>query len=81
MILDPLDVLNISLLFQATMLFVVPPMVHFLGLKPEVTNDHLKYLRLIMSAAAPLGEDDILRCIKKAPCGVNFIQGIYIFKY
>lgn len=61
--------------FQATILFAVPPTILFLGSNPLVTEEHLKYLRVICSAAAPLGKDDIERCLKKAPKNINIIQG------
>lgn len=59
---------------KATMLFAVPPTILFLGSNPSVTEEHLKYLRVICSAAAPLGKDDIDRCLKKAPKNINIIH-------
>ncbi|CAH1400327.1 unnamed protein product [Nezara viridula] len=61
--------------YKATILFAVPPTILFLGSNPSVTEEHLKYLRVICSAAAPLGKDDIERCLKKAPKNINIIQG------
>lgn len=60
---------------KATLLFVVPPMILFLGSKDEITKDHLKHLRCIVTAAAPIGDEDILRCLRKAPRDTKFVQG------
>ncbi|CAH1400324.1 unnamed protein product [Nezara viridula] len=59
---------------KATILFAVPPTILFLGSNPSVTEEHLKYLRVICSAAAPLGKDDIDRCLKKTPKDINIIH-------
>ncbi|XP_014271604.1 uncharacterized protein [Halyomorpha halys] len=59
---------------KATILFVVPPTILFLGSNPLVTEDHLKYLKVICTAAAPVGKDDIDRCLKKALKNINFIH-------
>ncbi|XP_014271609.1 uncharacterized protein [Halyomorpha halys] len=60
---------------EATILFAVPPTIIFLGSNSSVTKEHLKNLRVICTAAAPLGKDDIDRCLGKAPTDVNIIQG------
>lgn len=59
---------------KATMLFVVPPVMLFLG-SEKTKQDYMEYLRCIFCAAAPIGADDILRTLQKSSSNVNFVQG------
>ncbi|KAJ6636980.1 4-coumarate--CoA ligase 4, partial [Pseudolycoriella hygida] len=71
---DPSTFLNSLIEHKATILNLVPPIVLFLGGSDKVSEDHLKYVRMVASAGAPLGASDADRFKKKAP-QVEFMQG------
>lgn len=61
---------------QATVLYLVPPLVLYLGNSPSVTKEHLSTVRTIVSGAAPTSESDIKKVIAKGSEKLNFVQGI-----
>jgi hypothetical protein len=56
------------------MLYLVPPLIQFIGFHPEVKSNYFESVTLITNGAAPLGENDIERLLKKLP-HVSFNQG------
>ncbi|KPJ04598.1 4-coumarate--CoA ligase-like 7 [Papilio xuthus] len=59
---------------RAEHLYIVPPMVVFLGKHPAVTGEHLQSVRGIISGAAPLSESDAAVVLKKNK-NIFFRQG------
>ncbi|XP_047997604.1 4-coumarate--CoA ligase 1-like [Leguminivora glycinivorella] len=59
---------------QANVLFLVPPMVVFLGKHPAVQAAHLQSVYGVISGAAPVSETDAAAVLKKNP-KINFRQG------
>ncbi|XP_013145665.1 PREDICTED: 4-coumarate--CoA ligase 1-like [Papilio polytes] len=59
---------------RAEHLYIVPPMVVFLGKHPAVTGEHLQSVRGIISGAAPLSETDAAAVLKKNK-NIYFRQG------
>ncbi|XP_075232458.1 uncharacterized protein LOC142330877 [Lycorma delicatula] len=60
---------------KCTVLYVVPPMVLFLGGHPAVTKEHFHHVHYVVSGAAPLGLSDIEKCVNKLPGTAYLIQG------
>ncbi|XP_063625091.1 uncharacterized protein LOC134796798 [Cydia splendana] len=60
--------------YQANVLFLVPPMVVFLGKHPAVQAAHLRSVYGVISGAAPVSEADAAAVLKKNP-NINFRQG------
>lgn len=58
---DPATFLNSLIVHKATFLTLVPPIVLFLGSSDKVTKNHLKYVRMLACAGAPLGASDAER--------------------
>uniref|UniRef100_A0A0A9Y1R7 Luciferin 4-monooxygenase n=2 Tax=Lygus hesperus TaxID=30085 RepID=A0A0A9Y1R7_LYGHE len=52
---------------KATILYVAPPLVIYLGASPRVTSATVKTLKSVVSGAAPCASSDILRVAKKMP--------------
>ncbi|KPJ17246.1 4-coumarate--CoA ligase 1 [Papilio machaon] len=59
---------------RAEHLYIVPPMVVFLGKHPAVTGEYLQSVRGIISGAAPLSESDAAAVLKKNK-NIFFRQG------
>lgn len=59
---------------KATVLYLVPPLVQFLGAHPSVTGNYLKTVRFVTSGAGPIGQSDAQRVLDKAG-HLHFIQG------
>ncbi|XP_049875372.1 uncharacterized protein LOC126373310 [Pectinophora gossypiella] len=59
---------------KANVLFIVPPMVLFLGKHPAVTPAHLESVHGIICGAAPCSEDDAAAVINKNK-NISFRQG------
>jgi hypothetical protein len=59
---------------QATVLYLVPPLIQFIGSNPEVKSSHLEYLHTVSNGAAPIGPNDVERLLKKSP-HIKFTQG------
>jgi acyl-CoA synthetase (AMP-forming)/AMP-acid ligase II len=59
---------------QATILYLVPPLIQFIGSSPDVKSSQLESVRFINNGAAPVGPNDVERLLKKAP-NVLFGQG------
>lgn len=59
---------------KATVLYMVPPLVQFLGAHPNVTGQHFETVRFVTSGAGPIGQSDAQRVLDKAG-HINFIQG------
>lgn len=66
--------LNFLIDFKPTVLFLVPPIILFLGHFDKVTRKHMESTRLVMSGAAPLSKSDVERLIIKSN-GARFMQG------
>lgn len=60
--------------YQANVLFLVPPMVVFLGKHPAVRAAHLRSVYGVVSGAAPVSEADAAAVLSKNP-KINFRQG------
>lgn len=60
---------------KSTVLYVAPPLVLYLGSSPNVTEEHLRTVKIILSGAAPVAESDIMKCVKKSPPTVFYKQG------
>lgn len=60
---------------QGSILYIVPPIVLFLGMHEAVTKQHLQYVRFVTSGAAPVGASDIEKCLSKMPETTCLIQG------
>jgi acyl-CoA synthetase (AMP-forming)/AMP-acid ligase II len=65
---------TVSFILQATVLYMVPPLVQFLGAHPKVTTKHFETVRFVTSGAGPIGETDAQRVLDKAG-HIHFIQG------
>ncbi|XP_075232412.1 uncharacterized protein LOC142330838 [Lycorma delicatula] len=59
---------------KCSILYIVPPIVLFLGAHPAVTKEHLQYARFLTSGAAPLGASDMENCLNKLPSTTYFLQ-------
>lgn len=59
---------------QATVLYLVPPIVLFLTNFDKVTLKHTQSIKYVMSGAAPLGRSDAEKFLEKAP-NASFFQG------
>ncbi|XP_055911806.1 uncharacterized protein LOC129945881 [Eupeodes corollae] len=70
----PDDLIKALYDFKGTSLNLVPPIANFLTNSPKVTAEHAPNLRMIMCGAAPIGQSDIERMLKKFP-NCSFMQG------
>ncbi|XP_014239824.1 4-coumarate--CoA ligase-like [Cimex lectularius] len=61
--------------YGATVLYVAPPLLLYIGNSTNTTTDHLKSVRLIINGAAPVGESDIQKCLQKFSEDVFYKQG------
>jgi 4-coumarate--CoA ligase len=59
---------------KGNVLHLVPPIVLFMGGNDKVGQKHIEHIKHVMSGAAPMGELDAKRLMKKAP-QIKFIQG------
>ncbi|XP_070493219.1 uncharacterized protein [Chironomus tepperi] len=59
---------------QATVLYLVPPIILFLTNFDKVTLKHTESIKYVMSGAAPLGKSDAEKFLEKAP-NASFFQG------
>lgn len=50
---------------RATILFMVPPIIHFLSSKNTVKSEHLSFFRTALSGAAPISHSEVLRFMEK----------------
>lgn len=55
------------MIFQATHVFVVPPIVVLLAKHPAVLQYDLSSLKIILVGAAPLGKDTIEEVLQRFP--------------
>ncbi|KAL0829355.1 hypothetical protein ABMA28_004135 [Loxostege sticticalis] len=60
---------------KVNLLYVVPPLVIFLGKIPLVTKEHLQHLRYIFTGAAPIAATDIEALLSKTQPSTEFVQG------
>ncbi|CAH1390322.1 unnamed protein product [Nezara viridula] len=67
--------LNVMKKYKSTVLYVAPPLVLYLGSSPNVTDEHLSSVKIILCGAAPVAESDIMKCVKKSPPTVFYKQG------
>ncbi|XP_014286384.1 uncharacterized protein [Halyomorpha halys] len=72
---DENSFLNVMKKYKCTVLYVAPPLVLYLGSSPNVTEEHLRSVKIILSGAAPVAESDIMKCVKKSPPTVFYKQG------
>ncbi|XP_055842281.1 probable 4-coumarate--CoA ligase 1 [Episyrphus balteatus] len=70
----PEDLIKALHEYKGTSLNLVPPIANFLTNSPKVTPEHLAHLRMFMSGAAPIGQADVERMLKKFP-NTKFMQG------
>ncbi|PSN32297.1 putative 4-coumarate--CoA ligase 3 [Blattella germanica] len=59
---------------KATVLYLVPPLVQFLGAHPSVKGEIFKTVHAMTSGAGPIGQADAQRVLDKA-AHLRFIQG------
>jgi acyl-CoA synthetase (AMP-forming)/AMP-acid ligase II len=77
-IMNCINCLTHTLISQATVLYMVPPLVQFLGTHPKVMSRHFETVRFVASGAGPIGQSDAQRVLDKAS-HIHFIQGkVYI---
>jgi hypothetical protein len=62
---------------QATQLYLVPPLIQFMGSHPLVKTSDFESVSMITNGAAPVGTNDVERLLKKAP-HVMFSQGTFL---
>jgi hypothetical protein len=62
---------------QATLLYLVPPLIQFMGTHPLVKTSDFESVSLINNGAAPVGSNDVERLLKRAP-HVRFGQGTFL---
>ncbi|XP_071582708.1 uncharacterized protein [Temnothorax nylanderi] len=60
---------------RCTVLHVVPPIVQIMTQNERITSRHVESLRIILTGAAPLGENSIAKFQSRFTNAVNFIQG------
>ncbi|KAL7033266.1 hypothetical protein ACKWTF_007522 [Chironomus riparius] len=70
----PESYLNALEKHQATVLYLVPPIILFLTNFDKVTLKHTQSIKYVMSGAAPLGKSDAEKFLEKAP-NASFFQG------
>jgi hypothetical protein len=61
---------------QATALYLVPPLIQFIGTHPAVKTSDFESVKLVNNGAAPIGCGDVERLLKRAP-HVRFGQGTF----
>ncbi|RZF46532.1 hypothetical protein LSTR_LSTR015865 [Laodelphax striatellus] len=71
---EPNSFINVLETQKSSVLYIVPPIVLFLGSHPAITEHHVKHMRIITSGAAPAGASDIERCFLKMPKSFIFMQ-------
>jgi len=65
-----------DIIFQATLLYVVPPIVLLLGQNKNVTHEHFQSLKLICNGAGPVKEVDAEKVLARSNNkNVRFCQG------
>lgn len=69
------DYVKILVNYKPTLLYVVPPIVQMMALNEEITSRHVEHVRVIVSGAAPIGEESISIFRKRVSDSVTFIQG------
>ncbi|PNF25517.1 hypothetical protein B7P43_G05185 [Cryptotermes secundus] len=60
--------------YKATVLYMVPPLIQFLGAHPKVMSNHFETVRFVTSGAGPIGQSDAQRVLDKGS-HIHFIQG------
>ncbi|KAK2580331.1 hypothetical protein KPH14_001229 [Odynerus spinipes] len=60
---------------KPTLLYLVPPIVQMMAINEQITSRHVENVRLIVSGAAPIGEEFISIFRKRVTDSANFIQG------
>jgi hypothetical protein len=63
---------------QATVLYLVPPLIQFMGSHPLVKSSDFESVNLINNGAAPVSCNDVEHLLKKAP-HVRFVQGTFLY--
>ncbi|XP_049841550.1 uncharacterized protein LOC126291873 isoform X1 [Schistocerca gregaria] len=71
---EPQLYLDVLAKHKPQLLFLVPPMVLFLGGHPMVQRRHLESVRFVVSGAAPAGQMDIDRFLERASPATSFVQ-------
>lgn len=59
---------------KASVLYVVPPLIQFMGSHPDIKGSQFDSVRIINNGAAPVGPNDVERLLAKAP-HITFMQG------
>ncbi|XP_072752220.1 uncharacterized protein [Anoplolepis gracilipes] len=60
---------------RCTVLHTVPPIVQMMAYDQRITSRHVESIKLILSGAAPLGEESIAKFQSRVSNSVNFVQG------
>lgn len=60
---------------RCTILYTVPPIVQMMAYDERITSRHVASMKLIMSGAAPLGEESIAKFQSRVSNVVTFVQG------
>lgn len=71
---DPALFLSSISKHKVTALYLVPPLIQFIGSNPEVKRSQLESLKTVNNGAAPIGPNDVERLLKKTPT-LQFTQG------
>ncbi|KAJ4444145.1 hypothetical protein ANN_05934, partial [Periplaneta americana] len=71
---EPAHFIKTIVQYKATVLYLVPPLIQFMGAHPDVKAEYFNSVKFINNGAAPAGPNDIERLLKKAP-QVRFGQG------
>jgi acyl-CoA synthetase (AMP-forming)/AMP-acid ligase II len=71
---DPALFLSAIAKYKVTTLYLVPPLIQFIGSSPDVKTSNLESLKAVNNGAAPIGPNDVERLLKKTP-NLQFTQG------
>lgn len=77
---DIFNVVHTDYVFQASILYAVPPVVLLLGQHGSVTSEHFQSLRIICNGAGPVKEADAERILARSNNkNLRFCQGKSFF--
>lgn len=71
---EPAHFISTVVKYKATALYLVPPLIQFMGSHPAVKTSDFESVMLVNNGAGPIGCNDVERLLKKAP-HVRFGQG------
>ncbi|XP_029176425.1 4-coumarate--CoA ligase 1-like isoform X2 [Nylanderia fulva] len=61
--------------YRCTVMHAVPPIVQMIAYDERIMSRHFEFMRLIVSGAAPLGEESIAKFQNRVSNCVTFVQG------